>query len=262
MKGPRFLGLIYWSVVVLLMLPLLTMLISSLLSQTKTLTMEWYDALFQDAEMMAALGRSLGLACASALTSVILATLAALGLRATGRHWLGTCLRSILQASLAMPELVFALSLLFWFSRLQIDLTLGTVLIAHVTFSLAFALLTIETRLQKMPPELEEAASDLGASYSQFLCRVQIPWLFPAIAAAFFLCFLLSFDDFLITYFVNGIGSDTLPVKLYTQMRTGLTPKLHALATTMLIISSGVLVLLHRALRTPSQPPISARLDH
>ena len=151
-------------------------------------------------------------------------------------------LEGLSYVSLVLPEIVFALALLSWFFLLSIPLGLTTVILAHVTFSISYVILTVGSRLAGFDPSLDDAARDLGASEVQILWKVTLPLLGPSMVASFLLSFLLSFDDFLITFFVNGVGSDTLPVKLYSYMKMGITPKLNALATLMWFLTAVILL--------------------
>jgi spermidine/putrescine transport system permease protein len=149
--------------------------------------------------------------------------------------------------SLVMPELIFALSLLSWFFIFKFQLSLATVIAAHVTFTLSFVLLTVSARLASLDRNIEQAAEDLGASPWQVLWRVIVPLLKPALGTAYILSFLLSFDDFLITFFTSGVGSDTLPIKLYSAMKLGHSPKLNALSSLMICFSVVVIALMLRS---------------
>jgi spermidine/putrescine transport system permease protein len=155
---------------------------------------------------------------------------------------------------LMLPELVLSLSLLSWFSALHWELSLMTVVVAHITLVLPFAILVIAARLQSMDSSIEEAARDLGAGEWQVLFRITLPLLKPAIISAFTLAFLLSFDDFLVTYYTNGSGGDTLPVKLYSLMKSGLTPKIQALSSVMLAFSICLVFILVRFRPTKESP--------
>jgi len=141
-------------------------------------------------------------------------------------------MRVLSTVSLMLPELVLSLSLLSWFSVLHWELSLMTVAVAHITLTLPFAILVIAARLQSMDASIEDAARDLGAGEWQVLFRITLPLLKPAIISAFTLAFLLSFDDF--------------PVKLYSLMKTGLTPKVQALSSLMLLFSIAIVALLVR----------------
>ena len=151
--------------------------------------------------------------------------------------------------SLVFPEIVFALSLLALFFILGFRLGLETVILAHISFALPYVMLTVGARVASLDQLIDDSAYDLGANDWQILTKIHLPLLAPAIVSGFFLSFLISFDDFLITFFVNGIGSDTLPIKLYTSMKSGITPQLNALATINFLASSiFVFVLLRSSL--------------
>lgn len=182
---------------------------------------------------MSALGRSALVAvCASALS-----TLLGLGAAVASFSRLRPWLEIFSVVALVLPELVFALALLSWFVTLQFQLSLVTVVISHVTFSLSFSYFLILSRFRQIDVSLIEAAEDLGARPWQAFTRVLLPLLLPSMGVSFVLCFLLSFDDFLISFFVSGVGADTLPIKLYSAMKVGLSPELHALATLMSLVS-------------------------
>ncbi|MBX3018605.1 MAG: ABC transporter permease [Bdellovibrionaceae bacterium] len=187
---------------------------------------------------MDALVRSVWLGLASAVGSTLLGLLAALALANRRPGVLG----AMMAAAMVMPEIVFALTLLLWFSALGLRLGLNTLILAHITFSVSFAFWILRSRLERLDPALFEAAADLGAGGWQTFRRVTLPLLLPSLGASCMLCFLLSFDDFLISFFVNGVGSDTLPIKLYSSMKTGMTNETNALAFLMSLIS-GLLVL-------------------
>ncbi len=240
-RAPAFFRAVLPLVLVALYLPLLVMVLNSFSGWT----LNWYLELFSDQSLWAALGRSLTVAFTSSALSTLLAVFAALALEKfffMGR-WPMRVLSTI---SLMLPELVLSLSLLSWFSVLHWDLNLMTVAIAHITLTLPFAILVIAARLQSMDASMEDAARDLGAGEWQVLSRITLPLLKPAIISGFTLAFLLSFDDFLVTYYTNGAGGDTLPVKLYSLMKTGLTPKIQALSSIMLLFSITLVAILVR----------------
>lgn len=149
--------------------------------------------------------------------------------------------------SLAFPEIVFALSLLTLFFLLNFQLSLFTVILAHISFSLPYAIITMVASLSQISTTLDDSARDLGASERDLLLKIHLPLCKSAIISSFFLSFILSFDDFLITFFVNGVGSDTMPIKLYTAMKSGITPELNALATLVFLFSSFFLLLVSQS---------------
>ena len=238
---PLFTKIILVIMVFILFLPLTMMVLSSFLSPNENgltqFTFRYFIEVINDQNLVDALKNSLSVAVLASFVSTTLGTFAALGLQKSqffGKKLLSTS--SVL--SLVFPEIVFALSLLSLFFITQMQLSLMTVIIAHISFCLPYVILTVGSRASSLETSLDDAAIDLGANEWMIIKKIYLPILLPAIASAFFLCFLLSFDDFLITFFVNGVGSDTLPIKLYTSMKTGITPKLNALATLMFLITA------------------------
>lgn len=247
--APLWTRILLWAVLIILYLPLFVMLTGALYVPVEGVyrfTLRWFVEVLQDPELMNALWNSVIVAVSNSVISTLIGALGAIALFRS-RSRAKFLLESLSTLSLIFPEIVFALSLLSWFFILTFDLGLGTVIIAHITFSLSYVLLTVSGRLATLDLSFEDAARDLGASELQILRKVTLPLLKPALIAGFMLSFLLSFDDFLITYFVNGVGSDTLPVKLYTAMKTGVSPKLNALSSLMFLFTVLVLGLFFRS---------------
>lgn len=229
-----------WILLAALYLPFAWMILSSLhLSGGGVGVFHWYERVFSNERWMDAMGRSFVIAVGTSS----LATALGLGMVLSSRGRLQKVLELFSVLALILPELVFALSLLSWFVVLKFELSLWTVLIAHVTFSLSFSYFLILSRFRQIDRQIFEAAEDLGAGAWALFVRVQLPLLWPSLATSALLCLLLSFDDFLISFFVNGAGSDTLPLALYSSMKIGLSPELHALATVMSVVSSVVMYL-------------------
>lgn len=239
--APKIAWVILVTVMGVLLLPLSMMLVTSLTNRTSDgsweFTGKYWLEVFQDQRLGEALINSLIVAFSASSVAVVLGTLAALALAKT-KFWGEGFLRMSSMMSLVFPEIVFALSLLSLFFVLQMQLSLVTVIIAHVSFALPYVILTVGARAASLDASLDDSARDLGASDWTLITKIHLPLLRPAIVSAFFLSFLLSFDDFLITFFVNGIGSDTLPIKLYSSIKTGITPKLNALATMIFLVTA------------------------
>lgn len=233
-----------WAFVILILmlavlyLPILVMMINSVLvkSDSWNFGFDWYLQIWNDDELMDALARSFEVGIISSTVATLISGLAAIALLRSRFRW-AKLVNSLSYLSLILPELVFALALLSWFFILKIHLSLLTVIFAHVTFSLSFVLMTVNGRLASLDESIEDAARDLGASEILILRQVIIPAVLAALASGFLLAFLLSFDDFLITFYTSGVGSDTLPIRLYTAMKTGLNAKLSALATMMFLVT-------------------------
>lgn len=199
-------------------------------------TLKWFREVLNDDNLVSGLKNSLFVATISSSLSTVVAGLAGLAL-VRSRGLVRYVTDALHLVSLIFPEIVFALALLAWFFILKVQLGLVTVVIAHVTFCLSYVLMTVTSRASTLEISLDEAAQDLGASAWQILFKIHLPLLTPAFVSGFILSFLLSFDDFLITFFVGGSGAETLPIQLYSAMRTGVTPKLNALSSMMFLVT-------------------------
>lgn len=238
-RPPATVRVLFFGFAFLLYVPLAVLVLQSFRGPDGW-TLEWFAKVYANPFWGDALRRSLGLGALAAALSTLIGSTAALGFRF--RPSRAVDLFSVV--AFVMPELVFALSLLSWFASVKLELGFATMLAAHITFSLSFAFFVFRSRLEKMEVSLEEAALDLGATPWQVLRRVHLPLLGPTFISCFLICFLLSFDDFLISYFVSGMGWDTLPMKLYFSMKAGLTPELNALAALMAALSGTAIYLL------------------
>ncbi len=238
-KPPFWIFIIFPLGLLLLYFPVIYMVIFSFFEKQGAelvLSFRWYREVFEDNQFQNAAIHSLRLATLTGILSSVLGLVAAIAVGKTqffGKKILG--LFSLI--SLLLPELVIGLSLLVWFHILGLQLGFSTVLIAHITFTLTFCFYTMSSRMSEIDGSLVEAAADLGAFDGRILRQVLIPLMAPAIASSFVLGFMLSFDDFLITFFVNGVGMDTLPVKLYSTLRTGHSPKVNALASLLIFFT-------------------------
>lgn len=248
-KAPVLVKWVLWISLVLLYLPIVVMILGALFiheNEHLTVTLKWFAEVISDESLMDALGNSLIVSVSSSVAATVIGTAGALGLRNNQKSW-RKAVEGLSTVSLIFPEIVFALSLLSLFFLLQFEMGLKTVILAHITFSVSYVMMTVSARLATMDPSLEDAARDLGASEWEVQKSVIIPLLKPSILGGFILSFLLSFDDFLITYFVNGVGQDTLPVKLYTAMKMGVSPKLNALSSLMFLTTLLVLIFFFRS---------------
>lgn len=225
-------------VLLMLWLPIAVMFFNSLDFQSGEL-LQFYQQVFNDEALLQALQISLHIALSSAAVSTVLGLSGAYAIHRTGFAWKKFLLVNSYLAML-IPELVFALALLTLFGMIHFPLGPTTVLVAHVSFSLSFSIFVLSSRLQQLDIFIEEAAADLGANSRLIFFKVILPQIYPSLFVSLLLCFLLSFDDFLITYFVNGVGTDTLPIKLFTSMRIGHSPKLSALS---MLLTAGLMFL-------------------
>ena len=203
---------------------------------------DWYRVLFQDEAFINALRVSLWVAFWSTVVSTILGTLSAIVLeryRFRGK----LTFDAIMYLPIIIPDIVMALSTLLFFVIFSIPLSRYTILIAHVAFNIAFVALVVRARLVDMDNRLEEAAADLGANEWITFRRVTLPLLMPGVVSGALLAFTLSLDDFVITFFVAGPGSTTLPVRVYSMIKFGVTPEVNAISTLMFIGSTLLVVI-------------------
>ncbi|OEH85284.1 spermidine/putrescine ABC transporter permease [Desulfuribacillus stibiiarsenatis] len=199
-------------------------------------TLDWYRSLLENRFVLDALSNSMLVASATTVIATIMGAFAAYGFYKYQFRW-HSLWRGFIYAPLIIPELLMGLSLLILFSQFDIPLGKGTLIIAHVTFSIPFVFLIIYDRLIEMGKELEEAAMDLGASPMQTFFLITLPVLMPSIFASILLVFTLSLDDFIISFFVAGPNSTTLPIYIYGMIKRGISPEINALATLMIIFT-------------------------
>jgi spermidine/putrescine transport system permease protein len=142
---------------------------------------------------------------------------------------------------LVIPEVMMGVALMLFFVLIRCPLSLTTVTIGHAAFSLPIVMVMVRARLRKLDPRLEEAARDLGATAGQAFRRVTVPLLMPAIIGAALMSFTISLDDFVVTFFTAGPGSTTLPLRVYSMVRSGVSPEINALSAILVLISMGMI---------------------
>jgi putrescine transport system permease protein len=206
-------------------------------------SLKWYFALMEDASMLAAAWVSLKIAFFAASLAVALGTIAALVMTRFRAFRGKTLFGALITAPLVMPEVVTGLSLLLMFVTVFGPLGLspkglGSILIAHVTFTMAFVTVVLSSRLAELDRSLEEAAMDLGANRVKVFFVITLPIIMPALLSGWLLAFTLSLDDVVISSFVAGPDSTTLPMKVFSSVRLGLNPKINALATLLVVVAS------------------------
>jgi len=221
----------------------------------------WYGALLDNSQIIDAAFLSLRVAVMNATFAVILGTLAAFALVRYARFRGRTVFTGLVAAPLVMPEVITGLSLLLLFvaseSLIGWPATRGitTITIAHITFSMAFVAVMVQARLSTFDRSLEEAALDLGARPWKVYLVITLPLIAPALVGGWLLAFTMSLDDLVISSFVSGPGSSTLPMVVFSMVRRGLSPEINALATLFIgVISVGIifsLVLARRGIRAP-----------
>jgi putrescine transport system permease protein len=202
----------------------------------------WYGELLRNEQVLGAAWLSFKIAAMNATGATVLGTLAGLALARFGRFRGRPLLTGLAAAPLVMPEVITGLSLLLLFVAMEqlIGWPAGrgitTITIAHMTFSMAFVTVVVQSRLATLDESLEEAAMDLGARPAKVFFLITLPIILPAILAGWLLAFTLSWDDLVITSFVTGPGSSTLPVVIFSKVRLGVSPDINALATILVLL--------------------------
>ncbi len=205
---------------------------------------KWYVELFKDKQLIDGLKLSLTIGAMAATTAVVFGTIAAFVLQRFGKFRGETSFAFMITAPLVMPDVITGLSLLLLFISLGQFFELFahrgmmTIWIAHVTFCTAYVTVVINSRLQELDRSIEEAAQDLGAPPWKVFFQITIPTITPALAAGWLLAFTLSLDDLVISSFVSGPSATTLPIVVFSSVRLGVSPKINALATLMILIVS------------------------
>ncbi|MBK9940306.1 MAG: ABC transporter permease [Kouleothrix sp.] len=215
-------------------------------------TFSWYTRLLQDERLIGAAWNTLKVALASTVLSTIIGTLTALAMeryRFRGR----TATDALLYLPIVIPEIVMALALLAFFAftfgiiesltGLQLKMSLTTVIISHIAFSISFVVVVVRASLKGFDRRLEEAARDLGADEWQTFWRITFPLILPGIIGGALLAFTISLDDFIISFFTTGPGTSLLPIEVYAQVKRAVTPKINAISTVMLVISMSLVAL-------------------
>ena len=219
----------------------------------------WYGELFRNEQILDATLLSLKIAATSATLATIFGTLAGLALVRFGRFRGRMLFSGMILSPLVMPEVITGLSLLLLFVTLQYLIGwpaqrgFTTITIAHTTFSMAYVAVIVQSRLSAMDQSLEEAAMDLGCRPMRVVFDITLPLIVPAMIAGWLLSFTLSLDDLVISSFVSGPGSNTLPMYIFSKVRLGVTPDINALASLFILIVSTALLAAWFVLRRRTQ---------
>ena len=244
-----------WVIFAFFYAPILVLVIFSFnsgryVSQWEGFSLQWYVTLFANDAIALALRNSLIVATISTVVSTVLATLVAVGMERfdfPGKM----AMDSVLYLPIIIPDIAMAVMLLLFFVQagqilgvfgFRVTLGLGTVILAHVAFNVAFVTVTVRARLADFDRSLEEAARDLYANEWETFRYVTLPLIMPGVLAGALLAFTMSLDDFVITFFTSGPGSTTLPLRIYSMVKTGITPEINALSTLMLLASMVLVV--------------------
>jgi spermidine/putrescine transport system permease protein len=205
-------------------------------------SLQWYDEFFSSVGLRESLVASIEIGLVTMVVGTVLGTTLAFALvRARSRA--AQASNVLMLVPLVTPEIVAGVSALVLFAQIGVELSLATIMIAEITFSISFVTVIVRARLSAMNREVEEAALDLGATRIQTLRLIVLPALWPAIIASGLLIFALSFDDFVIAFFTTGESPTPLPVQIYSSIRFGVRPTINAIGTLMLVISFLILAI-------------------
>lgn len=199
-------------------------------------TLKWYGSFFENRPLMESLGNTLIIACVSTVVSTVIGTLGAVGLHKydfKGKK----IIDKLLYMPIVIPEIILGISLLAVFSVLNMPLGLTSITLAHITFCIPFVVVTVRARLAGFNSSLEEAAMDLGANRFTTFMTITLPLLMPGVLSGAMLSFALSIDDVVISFFTCGPGSTTLPIKILSMVKTGVTPEVNALSTIIMLVT-------------------------
>lgn len=232
---------IFWATLVFLYTPLLYLVFQTFLVNPQNwssgFTLQWLQKLWNSNTLWEPLFNSLQIGICSATIAVTLGTFGAIGLVPIS-HRIPAPIQTLIMLPILLPEVITGLSLLLFFLLSGIQLGVLTVILAHASFSASFAYFIMVEQIKKLDPQMGEAALDLGAKPSEIFWKVTLPNILPGVMGAWLLAFTISFDDFLISFFTSGAGVTTLPLKIYSLLRIGVSPEINALSFVMIAFSS------------------------
>ncbi|AKN32243.1 ABC transporter permease [Clostridium carboxidivorans P7] len=214
-------------------------------------TLDWYGKLFDDTNVMIAFKNSLIIAVSSTIISSVIGTLGAIGLykyKFRGK----SIVDMLLNIVIVIPEIIMGISLLIYFAQLNVPFGITTLVLSHATFCIPFVLIVVRARFAGFDSSIEDAAMDLGANRFKVFTSIILPLILPGILSGAMLAFALSFDDVIINFFVSGSESTTLPIKIFSMLKFGLSPEINALCTIMLIFIF-ILIIVSQGIRFKRQ---------
>ena len=246
-----------WLVYVFLYAPILVLIIFSFNEGRQAATWEgfsfrWYAKLMDNKLLLTSVKNSLLVAGATTVLSTTIGTMAALALGRSSFKGKGLT-QAALFLPIIIPEIVLGAALVTFFGVVQLRLSIWTVVLAHVVFSISYVAIVVRARLAGFDRSLEEAAMDLGAGPVQTFFRVTFPLILPGIVAGALLVFTLSVDDYVITSFVAGVGATTLPLQIYSMIKVGVTPEINAVSSLLLLVTIVLIALAQRLQQEPEK---------
>lgn len=223
-------------------------------------SLKWYRELFRDGDTLRSLKNTLILACSSAVIATVMGTAAAVGIHKLRSKYIRAAMDTVTNIPMINPDIITGISLMLMFvfvgSRLGLSSSLSfwTMLLSHITFCLPYVILQVLPKLRQMDPALPEAAMDLGCTPLQAFFKVKLHEIMPGVVSGFIMAFTLSLDDFVISYFTQGNGFQTLPIRIYNMTKKTVTPKMYALATIIFFVIMFLLLLSNLTDRDEERP--------
>ena len=257
MRRSRFLAAHAWLVYAFLYAPIAILVLFSFNRARQTAvwegwTLDWYRRLAANDLILSSVRNSLIVGVVSTAAATAVGTLVALALGRYEFRGKGFT-RNLLYLPIIIPEIVLGAALVTFFGVVAFRLSLWTVVIAHVVFSISYVAIVVRARLSGFDRSLEEAALDLGARPAQTFWRVTLPLIAPGIVAGALLSFTISIDDYVITSFVAGVGATTLPLQIYSMLKVGVTPEVNAVSTLLLAVTVVLIVIAQRLQQAPAE---------
>lgn len=205
-------------------------------------TLKWYKELFKNTNLLSAFLNTMLIASISTIISTIIGTISAIGLHKYNFPF-KSLINSLIYIPIIIPEIVLGISLLSVYTLMNLELGMFTLILSHIAFSIPFVIVSVRSTLTSLSTSYEEAAHDLGANNLQAFWYITLPLIMPGVISGATLAFTLSLDDVVISYFTAGPGSNTLPLKIYSMIKTGITPDVNALSSLMLLTAIIILTL-------------------
>ena len=240
MKNKILKNLFVVLVFIFLYLPIIILVVYSFNSSEMNIifenfTFDWYKTLFQNTNLINAFVNTLIVALVSTVIYTIIGTISAVGLHKYNFPF-KNLINKLIYIPIVIPEIVLGISLLSIYTLMKLELGLFTIILSHIAFSIPYVIVSVRSTLSSLAPNYEEAAHDLGANTLKTFWHITLPLIKPGVVSGATLAFTLSLDDVVISYFTAGPGSNTLPLHIYSIIKTGITPDVNALSTLMLIV--------------------------
>lgn len=251
-KNSKFLQRFYLVLIfIFLYAPIITLMIFSF-NKSKSManwsgfTLEWYKQLFQNESLMSALYYTILVAVLSSVISTIIGTITAIGINNMKNNWGKKILLNVNHLPVLNPDIVTGVALMSLFIFLKLDFGFTTMLLAHITFSLPYVILSVLPKLKQLPKNTTDAALDLGATPMYAMRKIIIPQIKPGIVAGFLMAFTMSIDDFVISFFTTGNGVSNLSIEIYSMARRGIKPEINALSTIIFVVVLALLLIINK----------------